>query len=199
MNTSNNDLSNGWEQIADGFIANRNTDIGVKTLEYWSTLLNPGASVLDIGCGFGVPHAQVLINSGCNVYGIDASQTLIREFRKRFPMAEAVCETAESSNYFCRKFDGMIAIGLMFLLPEDAQLKLLGNVAKSLVEDGRLLFTSPDQVCTWQDILTGRQSRSLGKEVYVKELSKHGLSLVDEYIDEGQNHYFDFIKNDAAF
>jgi cyclopropane fatty-acyl-phospholipid synthase-like methyltransferase len=189
------DQSNGWDSIADSFITSRNPVIGVKILEAWTRLLVPGATVLDIGCGFGVPNAEILLNAGFNVFGIDASRTMIHEMRRRFPEIAASCETAETSNFFNMKFDGMIAIGLMFLLPEKNQLTVLKRVSKALNANGRFLFTAPHQVCTWNDVLTKRKSRSLGKDVYARHLSKQGLVLVDEYTDEGDNHYFDFIKN----
>lgn len=190
----NADQSNGWESIADNFIANRNSNIGIKTVETWVKTLTPGTTVLDIGCGFGIPITEILINAGLNVYGIDASQTLIKEFQRRFPNVMVACEAIETSNYFNLKFDGVIAIGLIFLLSERAQLKVLQKVSKALNNKGKFLFTTPCQACTWKDILTGRKSQSLGKEVYVNELSKQGLVLVGEYTDEGKNHYFDFSK-----
>ncbi len=191
----NVDLSNGWESIADSFIEKRNPGIGVTIVKAWAESLEPGASILDVGCGFGVPYTQLLINAGFKVYGIDASPTLTREFQRRFPQAQAACESAEASSYFGRKFDGVIAMGLMFLLPAEAQLNVLQKVASSLNASGKFLFTSPHQICTWQDILTGRQSKSLGKEAYVREMLKQGLSLAGEYHDEGENHYFDFQKS----
>jgi len=196
MNALNStiDPSNGWESIADGFIANRNSIIGVRALETWVKSIVPGGTVLDIGCGFGVPNTEVLLNAGFNVYAIDASQTLIDEFRRRFPKVMASCEAAENSDLFDLKFDGVIAIGLMFLLSEKAQLRVMQKVSTALNTDGRFLFTAPSRVCTWKDILTNRESRSLGKEVYVSQLSRQGLTLTGEYSDEGDNHYFDFIK-----
>lgn len=191
---SNVDLSSGWESIADRFIASRNTHFGTATVEKWSKSLKPGASILDIGCGFGATYSQTLINTGFNLYGIDASFTLLEEFQRRFPNVPVKCEAVEDSNFFNRKFDGIIAIGLMFILSEQAQLRVLQKVGESLNSRGRFLFTSPWQACLWKDTLTGRESQSLGKETYVKALSKQGLSLVAEYSDEGENHYFDFVR-----
>ncbi|MBN1365676.1 MAG: class I SAM-dependent methyltransferase [Syntrophaceae bacterium] len=191
------DQSNGYESISDKFIANRNSNIGVKTVETWMKSLITKATVLDIGCGFGIPYAELLINAGFNVYGIDASQTLIKEFQLRFQNAIVVCETAEASNFFNLKFDGIIAIGLIFLLSERSQLKVLQKVSNALNDHGKFLFTAPLNACSWNDILTGRKSQSLGKNVYVNELSKNGLILTHEYTDKGENHYFDFEKNNV--
>ncbi|KAM5443604.1 hypothetical protein MferCBS31731_001377 [Microsporum ferrugineum] len=39
--------------------------------------LAPGAKVLDAGCGTGKPVSHALANAGCDVYGIDISQTMV--------------------------------------------------------------------------------------------------------------------------
>jgi hypothetical protein len=83
----------------------------------------------------------------------------------------------------------------MFLLSAEDQKRVLHKAANALNPKGRLLFTAPWQACEWDDMLTGRRSRSLGRQVYVQELAEQGLSLAAEYVDEGENHYFDFIRS----
>jgi hypothetical protein len=46
--------------------------------------------------------------------------------------------------------------------------------------------------------MTGLASRSLGAEEYRRQLSAVGLSVIREYEDEGQNHYFDALKQEDA-
>ncbi len=83
-------------------------------------------------------------------------------------------------------------MGLVFLLNPDEQVRLLKKVAQALKIGGRLLFTAPYQTASWRDMLTDRQSVSLGRTVYVNTLEEQGLRLVGEYTDEGENHYYDF-------
>lgn len=193
--TAMNDLSNGYEKLAADFIARRGTStVGVKTVQAWAQTLGQGAAVLDVGCGNGVPISQTLLALGCDVYGVDASARMVDAFRQRFPQAHAVCEAVEHSSFFQRQFDGVIAWGLFFLLPAETQLTLIAKVASVLKPGGKFLFTAPYQVCTWNDNLTGRQSQSLGKEVYTTALTAAGCRLLAEYTDEGENHYFDAEK-----
>jgi hypothetical protein len=42
--------------------------------------------------------------------------------------------------------------------------------------------------------MTGLQSVSLGAEQYRKLLASVGITVAEEYEDEGQNHYFDAFK-----
>ena len=186
------DPSNGYEALAAEFIARRGKSlIGVDTVRAWARSLTPGTSILDLGCGHGVPVSMDLLRSGFAIYGVDASPTLTAEFRRRFPQAQVACERVEDSRLFSRSFDAVIAIGLMFLLPADTQRSLIRRVARAMNSGGRFLFTSPEQKCSWSDVLTGRRSRSLGAGAYRASLTDAGLTLLDEYVDEGDNHYYD--------
>lgn len=188
------DSSNGWDAKAEEFISIATWDIGEKTVGNWAKYLKPGQSILDVGCGFGGTYTQSLLNSGIKVFGIDPSRSLIQEHQKRFPDVLVSCESAEQSSFFDDKFDGVLSVGLIFLLSPDDQILVLQKMATALKAGGRLLFTSPHQICEWVDLLTGKKSQSLGREKYKHILKKQGLYLVNEYTDEGENHYFDFKK-----
>ena len=192
MPTHEKDPSNGYEAVATELIAGRpRSRIGVARIHVWGRSLPQGASILDLGCGFGVPISQALINDGFVIYGVDASSSLITEFRRRFPDVNVACEAVEDSRFFDRTFDGVIAVGLLFLLSEDSQRDLIRRVGLALNSGGRFLFTSPAQSCTWTDILTGRESLSLGADAYKAIIADAGLTLVGEDSDEGDNHYYD--------
>ena len=107
------DASNGWEDVAGEFIAAREqSSTGVEVVRAWARNLPSGAAILDLGCGTGVPIAQSLIEDGFGIYGVDASPTLLAEFHRRFPQMSAACEPAETSAFFGRSFDGVVAIAL---------------------------------------------------------------------------------------
>ncbi|HET7603854.1 MAG TPA: class I SAM-dependent methyltransferase, partial [Gemmatimonadales bacterium] len=151
----------------------------------------PHATILDLGCGSGLPLTQVLIDEGHSVCAVDASPTLVAAVRQQFPDVPVACESVEQSTFFERHFDAVLAWGLWFLLPKATQLELLGRVATALNPGGRFLFTAPAQACAWRDAMTGEESRSLGAEVYRARLAELGFSVIREYDDEGENHYYD--------
>lgn len=185
-----NDNSNGYEAAADRFMSTRSSRIGERTVREWGRTLAPGSSILDLGCGHGVPISQALIEEGFTVYGVDASSTLIAAFRKRFPDSPTECSPVENSEFFGRTFDGVVAWGLMFLLSADTQAAVIHKVARALSPGGKFLFTAPEQSATWRDALTSRESISLGNERYLQILHDAGLVLVGEAVDEGNNHYY---------
>ena len=175
--------SNGYENVAELFMSERDSRTGASTVREWSRTLAPGSSILDLGCGHGVPVSQVLIEDGFTLYGVDASRTLIESFRRRFPGAHAEWASVEDSPFFGRTFDGVVAVGLMFLLHPDVQALLIHRVAQALNSEGRFLFTSPKERCTWDDILSHRKSVSLGANHYRELLQAEGLILVGEMSD----------------
>ena len=150
--------------------------------------------MLDLGCGSGLPITKVLVEEGLEVYGVDASPSLVAAFRDHLPGVTVACESVEESAFFHRSFRAVLSWGLWFLLPETTQLDLLERVASSLVPHGRFLFTAPSQAGTWSDVMTGEESLSLGAERYRQALSAVGLSVRSEFQDEGGNHYYDVAK-----
>lgn len=188
----NVDRSHGYDDFAEQFMAAR-SDVGATFVRSWARdNLPPESSIADVGCGSGVPIAQALIEDGFTVFGIDASPSLLAAFRRRFPNVQSTCEAAQDSVFFNHIFDAAVSIGLLFLLSADDQRRVFQRTANALKPGGRFLFTAPWQICEWQDVLTGRQSRSLGKQEYERLLKASGLRLVGCH--EEENHFFDATK-----
>lgn len=188
------DLSNGYDDESESFIASRSPTIGVSTVRSWAQSLPAGSRVLEIGCGDGVPITRTLIDEGLNVHAVDASPKMVSAFRKNFPHIPVVCQAAEQLYDLDQRFDAAIAWGLMFLLPLETQQTVIHNIGNVLNRGGRFLFTSPQEAVTWTDIRTGRESVSLGTFNYQSLLSNANMSLRAEYDDEGSNHYFEAEK-----
>ena len=185
--------SNGYEEVASVFIAGRgrnSSGVGASVVAHWSQTLPGGATVLDVGCGTGVPISQALIERGFKVYGVDASPTIVAAFRARFPGGPVECAAVEDSDFFARTFDGVVAWGLFFLLDAEIQRRLIKKVAGVLQVGGRLLFTAPHETGSWPDVMTGRPQFSLGYEEYRRAVEAEGMLLVGTHRDEGENHYY---------
>jgi SAM-dependent methyltransferase len=197
------DRSNGYEAISEEFLAGRgssirSTAIGVKEVRKWARTLERGSVVIDLGCGPGFPISAALVDEGLHVFGVDAAPSLVSAFRRNLPGIPIVCETVQESKLFDRTFDAVLAWGLMFLLKAEDQHRLIHRFAEILGPRGRLLFTSTAKPATWNDGMTGLESLSLGAEQYRKLLKAAGISVVQEYEDEGENHYFDAFKERIA-
>jgi SAM-dependent methyltransferase len=194
------DLTNGYESVSEEFLARRgnsrtrSTAIGVKEVRKWAKTLPRGGSVIDLGCGPGFPITAVLVEEGLQVFGVDAAPSFVAAFQRNLPGTPIICESVLESRLFDQTFDGVLSIGLMFLLKTEEQHRLIRRFADILAPGGRLLFTATAEPAVWNDVMTGLESISLGAEEYRKLLGAGGIWVAKEYEDVGENHYFDCIK-----
>jgi SAM-dependent methyltransferase len=190
------DSATAYEARAREFLRGRDrSPIGAQVVADWARTLRSGASVLEVGCGGGYPVTTALAAAGLQLWAIDSSPTLAAEFQSRFPSIPIQCARVQDSDFFGREFDGVVASGLLFLLPETDQASLISRIAKALVPGGRFLFTAPTQIATWKDMNTGLECTSLGLDRYETLLRKAGLRVVGTHVDEGDNNYYDAQKS----
>jgi len=191
------DESNGYDSIAEIYIKGRGravNGIGASTARAWARTFNIGSVVLDLGCGTGIPVTKILLEAGLKAFAVDASPKMVADFQQNFPAIPVACEPVERSSFFNLTFDGIISVGLMFLLPEENQRALIPKMAAALKPGGKLFFTAPVEKLTWNDAMTEQLSISLGAEQYKKLMLASGLSIGEEFDDEGGNHYFSGIQ-----
>jgi SAM-dependent methyltransferase len=188
------DHSAGYDALAAEFVEARSPSIGYSVVHEWARGLPEKAEVLELGCGHGVPVSQALMDAGVQLFVIDGSPNLLDLFRRRFPSIPSECCPVLGSTFFRRSFDGIIAWGLLFLLPPDTQCEVIAKAASALKPGGEFLFTAPSQECEWTDVLTGRTNVSLGRERYRSLLHGNGLSLLSEPVDSAGNHHYLAVK-----
>lgn len=190
------DSVSAYENHAHKFLNARDrSTIGIPVIEQWAHSLPASSDVLEIACGGGIPVTHTLALAGLKLWAVDSSPTLISEFKFRFPEIPVECAHALESNYFGRKFSAVISIGLIFLLCEDDQVRLIHHVSQLLLPGGRFLFTAPVEIGIWTDRNTGHKCRSLGRERYKSILQEAQFRILDTYEDEGRNNYYDVERN----
>jgi predicted TPR repeat methyltransferase len=191
------DKSHGYEDIAPLFINSRGKateGIGASQVRDWVREFPKNSVFLDLGCGTGIPVSKIIMDAGMTVYGVDASPTMVKTFCENFPGVPVACEAAEESSFFNRSFDGIISWGLLFLLPKKSQEIIIKKSSEALCKGGRFLFTATSIQAEWKDAMTGRDSLSLGAEKYRELIKASGLSLLEEFEDEGENHYYHCVR-----
>src|SRR5687768_11212386 len=106
--------------------------MGVPEVTALATSLPTGASVLDVGCGTGMPLTRVLLDHGCAVLGVDSSGKLLARFHGNFPHVPTICAPIQSCEFERRTFDAAIAWGVMFHLRHEDQLQAIANISRAL-------------------------------------------------------------------
>ena len=123
---------NSYESVFDSFATARCHEAGLDDVMDWTKRLEPGSTILDLGCGHGAPISVGLAAAGFEMFGVDSSPRMIAAFRERLPDATTECASIQHSRFFGRPFDAIVAWGVLFLLsPRDQEL-VIGKVARTL-------------------------------------------------------------------
>src|SRR5688500_9422219 len=112
MGAALEDGSNGYEAVANIYIAGRGTrahvgdSIGAGVVKAWAATFPPGATLLDLGSGPGEPSTRILQEAGLSTYAVVASPTLVAAFRERFQGVPIERYSVEASEGYNRPFRG---------------------------------------------------------------------------------------------
>lgn len=117
-----------------------------------------GMKVLDVGCGTGITLEQY-VDAGCNGFGVDASEAMLIQARKRLgDKAELTFGTAEQLAFANDTFDRVLASLFLHELTADARDTVFSELARVVSPDGRIVITD---FGTGDLTLRGRSIRSV--------------------------------------
>lgn len=181
-----------YDLIAEWYASDRKGPAGVPEVGALAASLGRGATLLDIGCGTGLPLTQVLLDAGCGVVALDSSLEMLARFRANFPHLASHHTTIQSCDLEDGVFDGALAWGVLFHLPIAEQARAVARVSRLLKPGGRFLFTSGDVDGSIDGRMNGVTFHyySLSVENYRRLLAEHGLTLIDTHADAGDNTYY---------
>ena len=179
-----------YDKIFDWYYSSRSPNAGVKVVKSFTQNLQSGATILDIGCGYGSPITRTLFQLGFKPYGIDSSIKMVAKFKEVFPEIPVQHSDVLNSDFFNLSFDAIIGYGFMFHLSPSQQESVIKKVAEHLKQGGYFLFNSGDEdgsEMTPAEYNGGESfmSYSMSSFNYEKALQKNGLILVKHYIEEG--------------
>ncbi len=109
-------------------------------LEWLLTRLDDGSSVLDIGCGGGVPVTRSLAKRFA-VTGVDVSREMLRLARTNVPNANFVRSDITSVEFDESSFDAVVAFFSLFHIPREDHPRLFRRVRDWLKPGGYLMCT----------------------------------------------------------
>jgi len=136
-------VEEGYDRIADRYLEWAPTARSEERARYTSALLDalpPGAEVLDLGCGAGVPTTQELARR-FKVTGVDISKRQIELARRNVPEAQFIQADITRLDLPPASFDGVAAFYTFIHIPRQEQQKLLQDIASWLRPGGMLVAT----------------------------------------------------------
>lgn len=184
-----NEKKNAFEAynvLADWFFENRHQGVIEKTyLDSLIEISGKGASVLDLGCGTGIPVMSYLLNQGMQVMGVDASYRMLEIAKRNLPSTDFVQADMRQLSLH-RTFDAIIAWHSFFHLPPEDQPPMFQIFKDHLSNNGVLLFTSGTVYGdTWAtNEGTNLFHGSLDTDQYRSLLEAHGFRILQYREDD---------------
>lgn len=136
-------VERGYDTIAPAYLAwssPRPTTTRLSYLKRLIDVLPPGAGILELGCGAGVPSTQLLLAHGLKVTANDISASQILLARQYVPQATLIHGDMASLSFEPNSFDAVVAFYSIFHLPKEEQGGMIRRISGWLKDGGRLLF-----------------------------------------------------------
>jgi 2-polyprenyl-3-methyl-5-hydroxy-6-metoxy-1,4-benzoquinol methylase len=172
--------------IADWYAENRFSGLLEKNyLDKLIFLIGAHATVLDLGCGTGMPIMDYLLKQGLQVTGVDASYRMLEIAKRNLPSASFILNDMRELA-LGKQFDAIIAWHSFFHLSALDQPAMFEIFASHLNNKGILLFTSgKEQGEAWG--MNGGENlfhASLDKDLYRTLLESHNFRVLEYKEDD---------------
>lgn len=144
MNDPHRELvERGYDRVADQYLATKDPrdPLVLSALEGITTDLPPGAAVLDLGCGAGVPATLWLAQRGFDVTGVDLSERQLDLARRLVPGAAFLKADMTGLGFGPGTFDAVVAFHSIIHVPREEHPALLEKIHRWLRPGGLFLAT----------------------------------------------------------
>ena len=136
-------VERGYDRVAEHYLATKDPEdpLALAALEDLSRDLSPGAAVLDLGCGAGVPVTRWLVERGFAVTGVDLSERQLALARRLVPGATFVRADMSALDFGPETFGAVVAFHSIIHVPRAEQPALLADIHRWLEPGGSFLAT----------------------------------------------------------
>ena len=175
----------GYDEVAEAyfnFATPRPTTTRAGYIDKLLQELKPGASILELGCGPGVPCTQQFVAHGLRVTAVDISISQIELAKKHVGGAEFIHADMMELSFPEESFDAVVAFYSIFHLPQDEQGVMIRKISGWLKDGGRLLLnfaTNAEDIRRpgWLGATQDMFQTGLGVEGNRKIMSGDGVNL----------------------
>lgn len=136
-------VETGYDRMAESYLATKNPDdpTTLAALDGLASELPPGAAVLDLGCGAGVPVTRRLASRGFTVTGVDVSARQLALARRHVPAANLIKADMTALTFDAEAFDAVVAFYSIIHVPRVEHAALLAKILRWLKPEGFFLAT----------------------------------------------------------
>lgn len=134
-----------YESLGKKYLEHRSLLKSDAYVRAFSKKLRKNATVLDVGCGVGVPVDDILTKDGHEVVGLDLSPSLISLARKIVPAASYQVSDMRSLARGEYKVDGVVCLYAIFHIPRSEHQKMIETFASFLPSGGWMLISLGDR------------------------------------------------------
>jgi ubiquinone/menaquinone biosynthesis C-methylase UbiE len=133
-------VRDGYDTIAQQYLAARSEGGGVALLPELMSRLDAGDTVLDAGCGAGVPVMTRLVDSGINVVGLDLSAAQLRLARSLVTGVALVHADLSVLPFRDQNFGGLVSYYAVIHVPRTDHRAVFSEFARVLRPGGVALL-----------------------------------------------------------
>lgn len=133
-------VKDGYNRIADDYLAARtHSPEQIRLLDDLASRLQANASILDAGCGAGVPVTEIL-SARFDVTGVDFSGAQIDLAIKNVTNARFICQDMTRLNFPDGTFDAICSFYAIIHVPREEHRPLFMNFHRMLKPGGHALL-----------------------------------------------------------
>jgi SAM-dependent methyltransferase len=171
-------------------------------------VLSPSSpTILDLGCGTGIPFDRFLVSEGAKLTGIDFSRKHIALAKRNVPLADYIEADFSRVELGLDRFDCVVAFYAIFHLPRDEHRALFEKIARTLRGDGLFLATlgavasAYGEDANWTGAKMAWSSHD--PDTYCNLLQQAGFAIVDSGFEgklgDQEHHWWMMARKIASF
>lgn len=181
-----------YDPIVSKYLASRDRLKSGKYVQLVLKYLPKKSTILDLGCGAGVPVDDIFIKAGHSVIGIDISKEQIKYARKNCKGGDFLVDDIMNLKVNEYQVEAVVSFYTLFHIPRNEQSKILKIIASYLPVGGILLVTMGDREFEGPHILHGKPmwSSQFGTVKNRKLVEAAGFKIIMDEIDTsgGERH-----------
>ncbi|HCB22970.1 hypothetical protein A3B42_01995 [Candidatus Daviesbacteria bacterium RIFCSPLOWO2_01_FULL_38_10] len=185
-----NIVREGYNKAAEDYSASRDEFANLADLEKLNSLLKPHSTILDIGCGAGIPVDKFFVDHGHQVIGIDISEKQIELAKKNVSGGEFKVKDMSELKTGEYQVDAAVSFYAIFHISRQEHQVLFKKINSFLPHGGLILVTmGAGEYEGEEENFHGVKMwwSHYGAEKNTEIIKTAGFEILLDEIDEGDN------------